>query len=84
MIGMALDTSDHLPRLAMLMHDRSADLVPPGDDLIASAQHGVFIRHLAIMACREPDCAATILACTRSPAVRCLPRRRRLPMNLPG
>ena len=49
MIGMALDTSDHLPRLAMLMHDRSADLVPPGDDLIASAQHGVFIRHLAIM-----------------------------------
>ena len=49
MIGMALDTSGELPRLAMLMHDRSADLVPPGDDLIASSQHGVFIRHLAIM-----------------------------------
>ena len=49
MIGMALDTSDDVPRLAMLMHDRSADLVPPGDDLIAISQHGVFIRHLAIM-----------------------------------
>ena len=49
MIGMALDTSGELPRLAMLMRDRSADLVPPGDDLIASSQHGVFIRHLAIM-----------------------------------
>ena len=49
MIGMALDTSGELPRLAMLMHDRAADLVPPGDDLIASSQHGVFIRHLAIM-----------------------------------
>jgi hypothetical protein len=49
MIGMALDTSGDVPRLAMLMHDRSADLVPPGDDLIPISQHGVFIRHLAMM-----------------------------------
>ena len=34
MIGMALYESEGMPRLAMLMHDRSADLVPPGDDLI--------------------------------------------------
>jgi len=34
MIGMALDTSGDVPQLAMLMHDRSAHLVPPGDDLI--------------------------------------------------
>ena len=32
MIGMALETSGDVPRLAMLMHDRCADLVPPGDD----------------------------------------------------
>jgi hypothetical protein len=49
MIGMALDTSGDVPRVAMLMHDRSADLVPPGDDLIPISQHGVFIRHLAMM-----------------------------------
>jgi hypothetical protein len=49
MIGMALDDSSDVPRLAMLMHDRSADLVPPGDDLVSSSQHAVFIRHLAIM-----------------------------------
>jgi hypothetical protein len=49
MIGMALDDSTETPRVAMLMHDRSADLVPPGDDLISSSQHGVFVRHLAIM-----------------------------------
>jgi hypothetical protein len=53
MIGMALDDSGAVPRLAMLMHDRSADLVPPGDDLIARSQHGVFIRHLAIMHARN-------------------------------
>lgn len=49
MIGMALDESADMPRLAMLMHDRSADLVPPGDDLIPAAQHASFIRHLALM-----------------------------------
>jgi hypothetical protein len=49
MIGMALYESDRMPRLAMLMHDRSADLVPPGDDLIPVSQHASFIRHLALM-----------------------------------
>ena len=49
MIGMALDDSSEAPRVAMLMHDRSADLVPPGDDLIPSSQHGAFVQHLAIM-----------------------------------
>jgi hypothetical protein len=49
MIGMALHDSGGMPRLAMLMHDRSADLVPPGDDLIPTSQHASFIRHLALM-----------------------------------
>ena len=49
MIGMALDNSGEIPRLAMLMHDRSADLVPPGDDLIPAPRHGSFIRHMALM-----------------------------------
>jgi hypothetical protein len=49
MIGMALEDSGGMPRMAMLMHDRSADLVPPGDSLIPVAQHAVFIRHLAMM-----------------------------------
>jgi hypothetical protein len=49
MIGMALDESGGVPRLAMLMHDRSADLVPPGDNGIPAAQHAGFIRHLALM-----------------------------------
>jgi len=49
MIGMALDDSAGLPRMAMLMHDRSRDLVPPGDDPISASQHAVFIRHLALM-----------------------------------
>ena len=49
MIGMALDDSGGVPRLAMLMHDRSADLVPPGDDAIPASQHTAFVRHLALM-----------------------------------
>jgi hypothetical protein len=49
MIGMALYESDGVPCLAMLMHDRSPDLVPPGDDLIPASQHASFIRHLALM-----------------------------------
>ena len=66
MIGMALHTSGDVPRLAMLMHDRSADLVPPGDDLIPISQHGVFIRHLAIMhaANGEGDYAGDVAAST--------------------
>ena len=49
MIGMALDDSSGVSRLAMLMHDRSADLVPSGDDHIAVSQHAGFIQHLALM-----------------------------------
>jgi hypothetical protein len=49
MIGMALEDSGVVPRMAMLMHDRSADLVPPGDNPIPTSQHAVFIRHLALM-----------------------------------
>jgi hypothetical protein len=48
-IGMALEDFDGVPRMAMLMHDRSADLVPPGDEKISVSQHAVFIRHLALM-----------------------------------
>jgi hypothetical protein len=49
MIGMALDDSVGQPRMAMLMHDRSEDLVPPGDNPIPLSQHAAFIRHLAQM-----------------------------------
>ena len=49
MIGMALESTDEAPQLAMLMDDRSADLVPPGDEPIAPVQHAGFIEHLAIM-----------------------------------
>ena len=33
----------------MLMHDYSAHLVPPGDDVITAAQHGRFLSHMAAM-----------------------------------
>ena len=36
-------------RLAMLMHDYSAYLVPPGDSPIAAAQHARFLTHMAAM-----------------------------------
>jgi hypothetical protein len=49
MIGMALEDSEGAPRMAMLMHDRSSDLVAPGDEPISTSQHAVFIRHLALM-----------------------------------
>ena len=49
MIGMALEDTGAAPRMAMLMHDRSRDLVPPGDEPISASQHAVFIRHLALM-----------------------------------
>jgi Phosphotransferase enzyme family len=49
MIGMALDDSGGATHLAMLMHDRSADLVPPGDSPIPASQNAGFIQHLAQM-----------------------------------
>ncbi len=50
MIGMALDhTQPGRPRLAMLMFDCSAYLVPAGDAPISAAQHDRFLTHLAAM-----------------------------------
>jgi phosphotransferase family enzyme len=49
MVGMALESTDDGTQLAMLMRDRSADLVPPGDALIAVQHHRDFIDHLAAM-----------------------------------
>jgi hypothetical protein len=46
---MTLESTAEAPRLAMLMDDRSADLVPSGDLPIPPAQHAGFIQHLAIM-----------------------------------
>ena len=47
MVGMALEHDDAGSRLAMLMHDRAADLVPEGDAPLPVAQHAAFIGHLA-------------------------------------
>ncbi len=47
MVGMALDRTGGCTRLAMLMHDRGADLVPEGDDLLPVEHHTTFIDHLA-------------------------------------
>jgi len=47
MVGMALEGSGPSARLAMLMTDRSADLVPAGDDLLPIEQHLRFIDHMA-------------------------------------
>jgi hypothetical protein len=49
MIGMSLDSMGDVTRLAMLMHDRSEDLVPPGDSAVPASQHVGFIQHLAQM-----------------------------------
>ncbi|MBI5089348.1 MAG: hypothetical protein HZB15_10965 [Actinobacteria bacterium] len=47
MVAMVLDRVDGTDRLAMLMHDRAADLVPPGDEQLPPAQHDRFIDHMA-------------------------------------
>jgi hypothetical protein len=49
MVGMALETTESDTQLAMLMTDRSADLVPPGDDLIPIRHHHDFLDHMAAM-----------------------------------
>ena len=46
-IGMAMEGTGPTAQLAMLMHDRSAALVPPGDDLLPDHQHAAFIDHMA-------------------------------------
>ncbi len=46
-LGMALEGRGPAARLSILMADRSADLVPPGDDPLAPAEHREFLHHLA-------------------------------------
>ena len=48
-LGMALEGSGPSARLSILMADRSADLVPPGDDPLAPGQHAGFLDHMAAM-----------------------------------
>jgi len=49
MVGMALEGSGSAAQLAMLMTDRAADMVPPGDALLAPNTHLQFIDHMAAM-----------------------------------
>jgi hypothetical protein len=46
-VAMALEGDGPTARLAILMTDRSADLVPPGEDVLPIEQHDRFIEHLA-------------------------------------
>ncbi len=46
-VGMALEGSGPTARLAQLMTDRGADLVPPGDSMLTIEQHRRFIDHMA-------------------------------------
>ena len=48
-VGMALEDSGSTTRLAILMTDRAADLVPPGDEPIPVAHHLDFLDHMAAM-----------------------------------
>ena len=48
-VGMALEGAGPSGRLAILMTDRGADLVPPGDDAIPMDQHVGFLDHMAAM-----------------------------------
>jgi hypothetical protein len=52
-VGAATGTGRNGWGCALLMRDVSADLAPPGDDVIPEAQHDAFIDHLARM------CAST-------------------------
>jgi hypothetical protein len=46
-VAMAIEGNGPTARLAILMTDRSDDLVPPGDDVLPVEQHDRFIEHLA-------------------------------------
>lgn len=46
-VGMALEGEGPSARLSILMTDRGADLVPPGDDLLPDIHHLDFIDHMA-------------------------------------
>ena len=47
MVGMAREGEGSSARLAMLMTDRGADMVPPGDELLPVQHHHDFIDHMA-------------------------------------
>ncbi|MGE0138976.1 MAG: hypothetical protein AB7R77_14230, partial [Ilumatobacteraceae bacterium] len=47
MVAMVLEDVGGVDRLAMLMHDRAGDLVPPGDVPLPVDQHARFIEHMA-------------------------------------
>ncbi|WP_281689976.1 hypothetical protein [Pseudonocardia thermophila] len=46
-VGMALEDTADGPQLAILMTDRTADLVPPGDDVVPADHHADWIDHMA-------------------------------------
>jgi hypothetical protein len=48
-VGMALEGAGPSARLAILMTDRSADLVPPGDEAVPLRHHEDFLDHMAAM-----------------------------------
>jgi hypothetical protein len=48
-VGMALEGTGPTARLSILMTDRSADLVPPGDDEVPLPHHADWIDHMAAM-----------------------------------
>jgi hypothetical protein len=48
-VGMAVEGSGPRARLAILMSDRGADLVPPGDATIPLRHHEDFLDHMAAM-----------------------------------
>lgn len=51
-VGMALDHTGPTADLAILMTDRSADLVPPGDAVVGTDDHAAWIDHMAAMHAR--------------------------------
>lgn len=55
MVGMALEGEGPTARLAQLMTDRGADMVPPGDALLPVQHHLDFIDHMAAFHARFMD-----------------------------
>jgi hypothetical protein len=48
-VGMALEGTGPAARLAVLMTDRGADMIPPGDEVLPINVHEQFIDHMATM-----------------------------------
>ncbi len=55
MVGMALEGAGPTARLAQLMTDRGADMVPPGDSVLPLDHHLGFIDHMAAFHARFMD-----------------------------